>query len=168
MVRTGPGSRAVLRLADGSLVDVNERTELSVHAAWSGNVVHLQRGDVIVQAAKQRHGFLRVQTRDSLASVKGTVFAVSTGISGSLVSVVEGSVAVAQLGSETLLSPGEQAASNPALVSSVPDAVSWSPDAETYLGILASLAHIEKQIAGLPSPALRTHSELLRICRPTP
>ena len=149
VVRTGPGSRAVLTLADGSLVDVNERTELSVHAAWSGKVVHLQRGDVIIQAAKQRHGYLRVQTRDSLASVKGTVFAVSSGISGSLVSVVEGSVAVAQLGSETLLSPGEQAASNQALVSSVQEAVSWSPDAETYLGILASLAHIEKQIAGL-------------------
>jgi hypothetical protein len=166
VVRTGPGARAVLRLADGSLVDVNERTELSVHAAWSGKVVHLQRGDIIVQAAKQRHGFLRVQTRDSIASVKGTVFAVSTGIGGSLVSVVEGSVAVAQSGTESLLSPGEQAASNAALVSSVQDAVSWSPDAQTYLGILASLAHIEKQIAALPPSPLRTHSELLQYLPP--
>ena len=162
VVRTGPGSRAVLTLADGSLMDVNERTELSVHAAWSGRVVNLQRGDVIIHAAKQHHGYLRVQTRDSLASVKGTIFAVSSGLSGTLVSVVEGSVAVAQLGSETFLSPGEQAASNQALISSVPEAISWSPDAETYLGILASLAHIDKQIAGLPSPALRTQSQLLR------
>jgi hypothetical protein len=60
------------------------------------------------------------------------------------------------------LSPGQQAASNQALISSVEEAVSWSPDAETYLGILASLAHIEKQIAALPSPALRTQSQLLR------
>ena len=162
VIRTGPGSRAVLTLADGSRMDVNERTELSVHAAWSGRVVNLQRGDVIIQAAKQRHGYLRVQTRDSLASVKGTVFAVSSGLSGTLVSVVEGSVAVAQLGSETLLSPGEQAASNQALISSVQEAVSWSPDAETYLGILASLAQIEKQVAGLPAPALRMQSQLLR------
>ncbi len=166
VVRTGPGSRAVLTLADGSRMDVNERTELSVHAAWSGRVVNLQRGDVIIHAAKQRHGYLRVQTRDSLASVKGTIFAVSSGLSGTLVSVVEGSVAVAQLGSETLLSPGEQAASNQSLINSVPEAIAWSPDAETYLGILASLARIEQQIAGLPSPALRTQSQLLRYLPP--
>jgi hypothetical protein len=166
IVRTGPGARAVLRLADGSLVDVNERTELSIHTAWSGKVVHLQRGDVIVQAAKQRHGFLRVQTRDAIASVRGTVFAVSSGISGSLVSVVEGSVAVTQLGTETVLSPGDQAATNPSLVSSVENAVSWSPDAEAYIAILASLAHIEKQVAALPASPLRMQSELLRLLPP--
>src|SRR4029453_6389641 len=71
-IRTGPGAHAVLRLADGSTVDVNQRTELFVTAAWSGQAIHLQRGDVIVQAAKQRRGHLRVLTRDSIASVKGT------------------------------------------------------------------------------------------------
>ena len=53
-VRTGPGAHAVLRLADGSMVDVNEGTELFVSAAWSGQAIHLQRGDIIVKAAKQR------------------------------------------------------------------------------------------------------------------
>ena len=100
LVRTGPGAHAVLRLADGSTVDVNERTELFATAAWSGRAIHLQRGDVIVQAAKQRRGHLRVLTRDSIASVKGTVFAVSAGLGGSVVSVVEGSVAVNQPGTE--------------------------------------------------------------------
>ncbi len=162
VVRTGPGARAMLRLADGSVVDVNEGTELSVHAGWSGKVITLDRGDIVVQAARQHRGYLRVQTRDSLTSVKGTVFAVSTGLNGTLVSVVEGSVAVAQASSEVLLSPGEQTASNPALVSSVEQAVSWSPDAETYLSILASVARIEKQIAALPSPMLRTQSRLFQ------
>jgi hypothetical protein len=166
VVRTGPGAHAILRLADGSLVEVNERSELSVHAAWSGKVINLDRGDIIVQAAKQHRGYLRVQTRDSLASVKGTVFAVSAGLSGTLVSVVEGSVAVAQANSEVLLSPGEQAASNPALAGSVQQAVSWSPDAETYFSILASVAKIEKQIAGLPSPLLRTQSRLIQYLPP--
>lgn len=165
-VRTGPGARAVLRLADGSLVDVNERTEVLVRAAWSGLSVHLQRGDVIVQAAKQRRGHLRVQTRDSVASVKGTVFAVSAGLGGTVVSVVEGSVAVTQPGVDVVLSPGEQAASNPALAGSVQDAVSWSPDAETYVALLASFATLEKEIAGLPSPALRTESRLVQYLPP--
>ena len=147
LVRTGPGAHAVLRLADGSMVDVNERTELFVTAAWSGRAIHLQRGDVIVRAAKQRRGHLRVLTRDSIASVKGTVFAVSAGMGGSVVSVVEGSVAVNQPGREVLLSPGQQAASNPALATSVQEAVAWSPEAEEYLELLGSFAKIERQLA---------------------
>jgi hypothetical protein len=159
-IRTGPGAHAVLRLADGSTVGVNQRTELYVTAAWSGQAIHLQRGDVIVQAAKQRRGHLQVLTRDSIASVKGTVFGVSAGMGGSVVSVVEGSVAVNQPGREVLLSPGQQAASNPALATTVAQAISWSPDAEQYLQLLASLAKIERQIAPFSSP-LRTSSALL-------
>ena len=159
-VRTGPGAHAVLRLADGSMVDVNERTELFVTAAWSGQAIHLQRGDIIVKAAKQRRGHLRVLTRDSIASVKGTVFAVSSGMGGSVVSVVEGSVAVNQPGREVLLSPGQQAASIPALASSVATAVSWSPDAESYLELLSSLVKIERELANFPAE-LRTNSTLL-------
>ncbi|MFB3853778.1 MAG: FecR domain-containing protein [Vicinamibacterales bacterium] len=161
LVRTGPGAHAVLRLADGSMVDVNERTELYVTAAWSGQKIHLQRGDVIIRAAKQRRGHLRVLTRDSIASVKGTVFAVSAGIGGSVVSVVEGSVAVSQPGREVLLSPGEQAASNPMLATSVEDAIAWSPDAEEYLEILSSLVKIERDLAETLPRNLRTTSSLL-------
>jgi ferric-dicitrate binding protein FerR (iron transport regulator) len=159
-VRTGPGAHAVLRLADGSLLDVNERTELFVTAAWSGQTVHLQRGDIIVTAAQQRRGRLRVLTRDSVAAVKGTVFAVSAGMGGSVVSVVEGSVAVNQPGREVLLNPGEQAASSPALASSVAAAVAWSPEVERYLELLGSFAKIERELADFPG-VLRTNSALL-------
>jgi len=159
-VRTGPGAHAVLRLADGSVVDVNERTELFVTASWSGQAIHLQRGDIIVKAAKQRRGHLRVLTRDSIAAVKGTVFAVSAGMGGSVVSVVEGSVAVNQPGKQVLLSPGEQAASIPSLATSVATAVSWSPDAESYLELLRSFVKIERELANFPAE-LRTNSALL-------
>jgi hypothetical protein len=159
-VRTGPGAHAVLRLADGSTVDVNERTELFVTSAWSGQAIHLQRGDIIVKAAKQRRGRLRVLTRDSVASVKGTVFAVSAGMGGSVVSVVEGSVAVNQPGREVVLNPGQQAASIPALASSVASAVSWSPEADDYLALLASFVKIERELASIPVE-LRTNSTLL-------
>src|SRR5688500_17516034 len=160
VIRTGPGGRAVLRLADGSTVDVNERTELFVTAAWSGQSIHLQRGDVIVKAAQQRSGRLQVMTRDSVASVKGTVFAVSAGMGGSVVSVVEGSVEVNQPGRQVLLSPGQQAASIPALASSFATAVSWSPEADSYLQLLASLVKIERELANFPAE-LRTNSALL-------
>jgi FecR protein/Putative zinc-finger len=159
-VRTGPGAHALLRLADGSTVDVNERTELFVTAAWSGQAIHLQRGDIIVKAAKQRRGRLQVLTRDSIASVKGTVFAVSAGLGGSVVSVVEGSVAVNQPGMRVLLSPGQQAASSPALATSVADAVSWSPDAEQYLELLGSFVKIERALAAVPGH-MRTNATLL-------
>ncbi len=159
-VRTGPGAHAVLRLADGSTVDVNERTELFVTAAWSGQAIHLLCGDIIVKAAKQRRGSLRVLTRDSIASVKGTVFAVSAGMGGSVISVVEGSVAVNQPGRQVLLSPGQQAASSPALATSVADAVSWSPDAEQYLELLGSFVKIERALAALPGQ-MRTNATLL-------
>jgi hypothetical protein len=98
-----------------------------------------------------------------VASVRGTVFAVSAGIGGSVVSVVEGSVAVSQPGVEVVLSPGQQAASNPALAESVQEAVAWSPDAATYVELLASFAKVEKQIAQIPPPALRTQSRLLQV-----
>jgi hypothetical protein len=160
VVRTGPGAHAVLRLADGSTVDVNERTEVFVTAAWSGQTIHLQRGDVIVQAAKQRRGHLRVLTRDSIASVKGTVFAVSSGMVGSVVSVVEGSVQVRQPGHDRLLKPGEQAFSHPALASSVAEAVSWSPQADEYVQLLSSFAAIGERMTQVSSP-LRTSSVLL-------
>ena len=161
IVRTAPGAHAVLRLADGSTVDVNERTELFATGAWSGLTIHLQRGDVIVQAATQRRGHLRVLTRDSIASVKGTVFAVSAGLGGSVVSVVEGAVAVSQPGTEVLLRPGQQAASNRALTSSIEEAVSWSPEAAYYVELLGSLVNIERQLAEHLPVEHRTTSALL-------
>lgn len=160
-VRTGPGARAVLQLADGSTVDVNERTELFVAAGWSGQSVHLQRGDIIVKAAKQRRGRLRVVTRDSIASVKGTIFAVSAGVGGSVVSVIEGSVAVDQPGKVMVLNPGDQAASIPSLASSITQAVAWSPDAASYLEVLTSVAKIERELAKFPVE-LRTNATLLQ------
>jgi hypothetical protein len=165
-IRTGPAAHAVLRLRDGSRLEMNERSELFVRAAWTGQSIRLERGDVIVQAAKQHRGHLRVLTRDTVASVKGTVFAVSAGLTGSVVSVVEGAVAVTQPGVDVLLKPGQQSGSNPAIAHSVREAVAWSPDADSYMALLASFAKLEKDIAALPSPALRTHSGLLESLPP--
>ncbi|MFB3778523.1 MAG: FecR domain-containing protein [Bryobacteraceae bacterium] len=162
VVRTGLGTRAVLRLRDGSLVEVNERTELSVEAAWSGQSIRLERGDVIVQAAKQRRGRLRVITRDSEASVKGTIFGVSAGLTGTLVSVVEGSVQVTQPAGQRLLTRGQRAASTRALERvPVRRTLAWSENAQKYFEVLGELAKVEASVAATSTPAPRTQSKLL-------
>jgi hypothetical protein len=164
VVRTAAGARAHLRLPDGSLIEVNERTELSFQSAWSGSTILLERGDIIVRAAKQRDGYLKVVTRDSEAAVKGTIFTVSAGTAGSLVGVVEGSVAVTQPGTQRLLKAGEQATTSDALSKvSVRQAVSWSEEKEKHFALLAELAVIEKQ---LPAPAARTASKFVSLLPP--
>ena len=168
IVRTGSGARAVLRLADGSALEMNQQAALAVHAAWSGQTVDLQSGDLILQAAKQRRGHLRVRTRDSVASVKGTVFAVSTGIAGSLVAVVEGSVEVEQGTAHELLKPGQRATSSAALKSmTASDAVSWSQNAQQYLALLADFSKIEAQVALAPQN-IRREARLVASLPPQP
>jgi hypothetical protein len=163
VIRTGAGAHAILRLTDGSRVELNERTELLIETAWSGETIHLERGDLLVEAAPQGYRRLRVVTQDSEATVKGTVFAVSADAGGSLVSVVEGSVGVVQPGLEQVLTPGQQAASNAAFKeTSVRDAIAWSSDSEKYFSVLATVAQVEKDIAALPSAALRTEAQLVR------
>jgi hypothetical protein len=79
-----------------------------------------------------------------------------------LVSVVEGSVQVAQPGGEVLLSPGQLAASSTTLAGvPVRDTVAWSQDREKYYAVLAELASIGKTVAERATPAPRTQSKLL-------
>jgi hypothetical protein len=161
-VRTAKGSTAVVRLLDGSLVEMGERADLAVSRHWKGTTIHLQGGQVIVQAAKQRSGHLYVATDDGLVSVKGTIFSVNRGVKGSRVAVIEGVVHVDFANDTTDLQPGQEATSS-AAVSKVPiqNEISWSRNSAKYLALLGDFSIMQKQFAAIPSPGLRYSSDLL-------
>lgn len=161
-VRTAKGSTAVLRLADGTRVEMGERAGVSVSRAWRGTTIHLDDGQVIVQAAKQHTGHLFVATDDSLVSVKGTIFSVNHGIKGSRVAVIEGVVRM-EYGDHTAeLHPGDEETSTPNVSKvPIPNEIGWSRNSAQYLALLGDFAVMQKQFAAIPGPGLRYTSDLL-------
>ena len=161
-IRTGKESRAVVRLRDGSLVEMDERSSITLSERWRGKTVRLARGNVIVEAAKQRNGYLQVATTDALVSVKGTIFGVSQGLAGSRVSVVEGEVRVDEGTSTALLHRGDQKCSNASMArTAVTDDLAWSANAAKYIQLLADMKDVGQRISQIPMPGLRYSSRLL-------
>lgn len=162
-IRTAKGSHAFVRMTDGSVIEMSERAGLSLDAGRKGNTIELERGKIIVQAAKQRPRHLYVETDDCLVAVTGTIFSVNHGTKGSRVAVVEGEVHVNQSGRENILHPGGQVVTAASL-STVPVAqeIAWSKNAEQYDRLLAELtaasADIDSQIE---RPGLRYSTRLL-------
>jgi len=161
-IRTAKGSTALVRMNDGSLIEMSERAGLSFDAAFKGNTINLDRGRIIVQAAKQRPRHLYVATNDCLVSVTGTIFSVNNGTKGSRVSVVEGEVHVQQSRRLSILHPGGQVTTH-ASVAAVPvrQEIAWSRNAARYDQLLSELTaagrDIDQQVA---RPGLRTASRL--------
>jgi|HubBroStandDraft_3_1064219.scaffolds.fasta_scaffold18042_2 ferric-dicitrate binding protein FerR (iron transport regulator) len=163
VIRTAKGSRAVVRMTDGSSIEMGERAALALRSGRGGNTIELDRGRIIVQAAKQRPRHLYVATGDCLVSVTGTVFAVNHGTKGSRVSVVEGEVRVEQARQTSILHPGEQVTTH-ASVAAVPvrQEIAWSHDAPRYQAMLAALASAGRDIDRQLAPAgLRASTRLL-------
>jgi hypothetical protein len=161
-IRTAKGATAVVRLVDGSLVEMGERAEISLSRAWKGTTIHLDGGQVIVQAARQRTGRLYVATSDCLVSVKGTIFSVNRGVKGSRVAVIEGVVRVDYGERTSELHAGDESTSS-ATVSTNPiqSEVAWSRNAAKYLALLGDFAALQKQFAAIPGPGLRYSSDLV-------
>jgi ferric-dicitrate binding protein FerR (iron transport regulator) len=163
-VRTGRDSQARLRLRDGSLVEMGDRAELSVTARGKDTTIHLERGRIIVQAAKRRTGHLLVASGDCTVRVTGTVFSVNSSLKGSRVSVIEGHVQVSRGRDEQTLQPGEQWATSPAM-GNVPvrEEIAWSRDLDQHLALLAEFKALREQLDTVREPGLRYQSRLLRL-----
>ena len=161
-LRTSGGAHAVLRLADGSSVEVNERTVLTVGARGRNMTVAVDDGAVIVQAAKRASGHLYVKTPDCRVAVTGTVFSVDAGIKGSRVAVLEGSLHVTHSGVDTLMHAGEQVTTSDNLSPEpVDQEIAWSYDRDKYLQLLGQFNVLQRRIDQIPTPQLRYTSDLL-------
>ncbi len=166
-VRTAKGSGAILRLVDGSRIELAERTEMAVRVGHLVNrgdtTLDLDQGRVIVEAAKRSRGHLFVDTEDCRVAVTGTIFAVNHGTKGSRVSVIEGEVRVEQGRREDLLHPGDQVTTRQSLAAvPVADEISWSRDLDKYLALLKELNALQEQIRQtVAAPQPRTATTLL-------
>lgn len=160
-VRTGRDARAMVRLGDGSMIEMKDRSELYLTRNGAGTTIHLNRGNIVVEAAKQKDQ-LFVDTGDSLVSVTGTVFSVNNGTKGSRVSVIQGEVKLNHAGSDRVLRPGEQATTNAAIAPvPVKDEVAWSKNANRYADMLSGLASVKAELGKVPQPEERHSTHLL-------
>ena len=162
-LRTAKDSAAVVKLADNSLVEMRERSEIYVTENSGGTTIHLERGNVIVQAAKQRERHLYVATPESLVSVTGTIFSVNSGTKGARVSVVEGEVRVKHANREQVLHPGDQTTTSQS-IEPVPvrQEIAWSRDAERYAKLLTELTALGKELdSRVPRPGVRYSTRFL-------
>ena len=162
-IRTGREGSAVVKLNDGSLIEIRQRSEVRIEDSRRGTTLELERGSVIVQAADQRQRHLYVATEDCLVSVTGTIFSVNHGTKGSRVAVIEGEVRVAHSGEETMLLPGQQVATHANLGEvTVGEEISWSRDVDRYLSLLGEYAQLRRELKqSVPRPGLRYSSRLL-------
>ena len=164
-VRTAKDAGAVVRLPDGSLIEMRERSEFSVTDSSQGTTIHLDRGNIIVQAAKQRERHLFVDTGDCTVAVTGTIFAVNAGTKGSRVSVVEGEVHVDHSGKKDVLRPGDQVTTSETLANiPVSDEIAWSRESGRYKTMLAEVAALRKEIdQNVKGPGVRYSTRLLEM-----
>ena len=161
-LRTARDSTAMVRLGDGSRVEVRERSAFTVSQAGRDLTIHLTRGSVIVQAAKRRSGHLYVATRDCRVAVTGTVFSVASGTKGSRVSVVEGEVHVAQGNDAKVLRRGDQYVSSAAMTPMpVRDDIAWSRNFDQHSALLGELATLQKKLETVRMPEARYTSRIL-------
>ncbi|MDT4952996.1 MAG: hypothetical protein QOJ02_1134 [Acidobacteriota bacterium] len=162
-IRTAKDADAVVKLADGSLVEMKERSEFSLSQNADGTTIHLNRGNIIVEAAKQKGGHLYVATDDALVSVTGTIFSVNNGTKGSRVSVIEGEVHVNHAGDEKVLHPGDQTTTSTSLEAiPIQEEVSWSRNADRYAKLMVELTALRRELdQKVPRPGVRYSTRLL-------
>ncbi|MGI9067092.1 MAG: FecR domain-containing protein [Pyrinomonadaceae bacterium] len=161
-IRTAKDAHALIRLGDGSVIEMKDRSEFFITKNSQGTTIHLNRGAIVVEAAKQGKQHLFVDTDDSRVSVTGTIFSVNSGTKGARVSVIEGEVHMDHAGKERVLRGGDQASTSSAIEKiPVKDEVAWSRKAASYAETLAGLTSLNKELGKVAQPGVRNSTHLL-------
>lgn len=161
-IRTAKDAHLFVRLGDGSVIEVSDRSQFSLTKNGLGTTIHLNHGNIIVQAAKQGNQHLFVDTGDSNIAVTGTVFSVNHGTKGARVSVIEGNVELDHGGRKSNLRAGEQATTSASLEKvAIKDEVSWSKNAARYAESLSALTALNGELNKVARPGVRNSTRLL-------
>lgn len=127
-VRTGPRSYAEITFADRSVVKLNERSELTVHAPTPQRQdVELHQGSLWARFIKGSRATVRAKT--AVAAVRGTTLAIAIAPEGTVtIRVWDGVLAVTlPTGEEVTLNSGQELVVPPTLLE--PHQVRSAPDA---------------------------------------
>jgi transmembrane sensor len=146
---TDIGERRSLTLADGSMVDLNARSQLRVEFSKTERRVELLNGQALFQVAKDKARPFIVHCGDATVRAVGTQFDVYRKDSGTTITVLEGRVAVyssartdqAGGASEPIASESIAAPQRPLPRSATRDAHSTSP------GSSGSAAHVDSAVS---------------------
>ena len=96
--QTGTGEQRTLRLSDGSSVELNSRSRIAVRFSDTERVIELASGQALFQVAKDPERPFLVSSDAVRVRAIGTRFDVNRRRDGTVVTVVEGRVAVADEG----------------------------------------------------------------------
>lgn len=91
---TGIGQRRNIELADGSKIELNAATQLSVRLSWLRREIQLQEGEAMFNVAHEKFRPFTVHAQSLTIQDIGTRFNVRKRSEGTIVSVLEGEVKV--------------------------------------------------------------------------
>jgi hypothetical protein len=160
-LRTAKGSHAILRLAGGAIVEIAERSEVSVSGGWRGAALNLEHGQMIVDGRANSGKTLNVTSGDMSIPVSTAVVAFDHGTKDSRVAVAAGSVDVTMGASRHSLKAGQQYGPEFRLVNlPIHSEFAWSQNSADYLALLNALSGLQKDLQAIPGPGLRYSSQL--------
>ena len=160
MYETGAAEQRTVRLPDGSTVELNARSRIELHFTTHERAVDLIEGQAMFSAARDPGRPFIVHSDAVDVRAVGTRFDVYRKNSGTIVTVIEGRVAI---GADSL--PAAKQPASPVLVSAGEQAVATSqPPVHAYrTNVLAATAWTEGKLVFDSAPLREVVAEFNRI-----